>query len=141
MKPLTVSKILFVDDDPLMHKLYKPHVERAGYEWIGARDGQEAIELAARESLCMVVIDVQMPEKDGLSTVLELKQAVATKAIPVIMMTSTPEYYIRKREFTEAGAAIFLTKPFGPGQLLEAIGRLLPSTANKKPVNGHVCTQ
>ena len=127
-KPLTASKILFVDDDPLMHKLYKPHVERAGYEWVGARDGEEAIELAARESPCMVVIDVQMPEKDGLSTVLELKQAVATKAIPVIMMTSTPEYYIRKRQFTEAGAAIFLTKPFGPGQLLDAISRLLPNT-------------
>ena len=50
---------------------------------------------------------VQMPEKDGLSTVLELKQAVATKAIHVIMMTSIPEYYIRKREFKEAGGDDF----------------------------------
>ena len=48
-----------------------------------------------------------MPEKDGLSTVLELKQAVATKAIHVIMMTSIPEYYIRKREFKEAGGDDF----------------------------------
>ena len=118
MKPLMVSKILFVDDDPLMHKLYKPHVERAGYEWIGARDGEEAIELAARESPCMVVIDVQMPEKDGLSTVLELKQAVATKAIHVIMMTSIPEYYIRKREFKEAGGDDFSDQTVWPKAII-----------------------
>jgi len=130
MKPNRLTKILFVDDDPLMHELYRPHVERAGYEWIGARDGQKAIEMVARESPCLVVMDVQMPERDGLSTVMELKKGESTRAIPVIVMTSTPEYYIRKREFTDAGAAIFLTKPFGPGQLLEAIGQLLPSTVS-----------
>ena len=130
MKPNRLTKILFVDDDPLMHELYRPHVERAGYEWIGARDGQKAIEMVARESPCLVVMDVQMPERDGLSTVMELKKGESTRAIPVIVMSSTPEYYIRKREFTDAGAAIFLTKPFGPGQLLEAIGQLLPSTVS-----------
>ena len=130
MKPQMLPKILFVDDDPLLHQLYKPHVERAGYEWLGAKDGQQAIELAACERPCLVVMDVQMPERDGLSTVAELKKAESTRAIPVIVMTSTPEYYIRKREFAEAGAAVFLTKPFGPGQLLEAIGRLLPSAAS-----------
>ena len=130
MKPNRLTKILFVDDDPLMHELYRPHVERAGYEWIGARDGQKAIEMVARESPCLVVMDVEMPERDGLSTVMELKKGESTRAIPVIVMTSTPEYYIRKREFTDAGAAIFLTKPFGPGQLLEAIGQLLPSTVS-----------
>ena len=130
MKPNRLTKILFVDDDPLMHELYRPHVERAGYAWIGARDGQKAIEMVARESPCLVVMDVQMPERDGLSTVMELKKGESTRAIPVIVMSSTPEYYIRKREFTDAGAAIFLTKPFGPGQLLEAIGQLLPSTVS-----------
>ena len=130
MKPNRLTKILFVDDDPLMHELHRPHVERAGYEWIGARDGQKAIEMVARESPCLVVMDVQMPERDGLSTVMELKKGESTRAIPVIVMSSTPEYYIRKREFTDAGAAIFLTKPFGPGQLLEAIGQLLPSTVS-----------
>ncbi len=41
------QKILFADDDPLMHRLYKSHVERAGYEWIGASDGREAIQAVA----------------------------------------------------------------------------------------------
>src|SRR5437867_3170010 len=90
MKPNRLTKILFVDDDPLMHELYRPHVERAGYEWIGARDGQKAIEMVARESPCLVVMDVQMPERDGLSTVMELKKGESTRAIPVIVMTSAP---------------------------------------------------
>ena len=88
MKPNRLTKILFVDDDPLMHELYRPHVERAGYEWIGARDGQKAIEMVARESPCLVVMDVQMPERDGLSTVMELKKGESTRAIPVIVFLS-----------------------------------------------------
>jgi DNA-binding response OmpR family regulator len=122
-----LSKILFVDDDPLMHQLYRPHVERAGYGWIGASGGREALKVAAAEIPRLAVIDLHMPEVDGLSTVAELKRAEATKAMPIIVISSEPEYYVRKRDFTDAGAAVFLTKPFGPGQLLEAIGRLLPS--------------
>ena len=124
-----ISKILFVDDDPLMHLLYKPHVERAGYEWVGASGGKEAIDLAACQKPRLAVIDIVMPDMDGLSTVAELKKAEATKALPVIVITGELGYYGRRQEFAEAGAAAFMTKPFGPKQLLETIGRLLPSAA------------
>ena len=122
------SKILFVDDDPIMHLLYKPHVERAGYEWVGATGGREAIEAAACERPRLAIIDIMMPEMDGLSTVAELRKVEATKAMPVIVITGELSYYGRKEQFTEAGAAAFMTKPFGAKQLLEAIGRLLPAT-------------
>ncbi len=128
------SKILFVDDDPIMHQLYKPHVERAGYEWVGASGGREAIEAAACERPRLAVIDIMMPEMDGLSTVAELRKAEATRALPVIMITGELSYYGRKEDFTGAGAAVFMTKPFGAKQLLEAIGRLLPATVNE-PMN------
>jgi len=124
------SKILFVDDDPIMHQLYKPHVERAGYAWFGASGGREAIEVAACERPRLAVIDMMMPGMDGLSTVAELRKAEATKAMPVIMITGELSYYGRKEEFTGAGAAVFMTKPFGAKQLLEAIGRLLPTAAS-----------
>ena len=126
-----LPKILFVDDDPLMHKLYKPHVERAGYEWIGASNGREAMAVAASGGAQLAVIDMTMPEMDGLSTVAELKRAEVTKRIHVIVISGEPEYYVRQREFTAAGAAAFMTKPFGPAQLLEAIGRLVPGAANR----------
>src|ERR1044071_2077942 len=122
-----LSKILFVDDDPLMHQLYRPHVERAGYGWIGASGGRGALKVAAAGNSPVAGIEPHLPAVGGLSTVAELKRAEATKAMPIIVISSEPEYYVRKRDFTDAGAAVFLTKPFGPGQLLEAIGRLLPS--------------
>ena len=125
-----LPKILFADDDPLMHQLYKPHVERAGYEWIGASNGREAMAVAAGGGTHLAVIDIIMPEMDGLAMITKLKSAEATKKIPVILITEESEYYARRRELTAVGAAVFMTKPFGPGQLLEAINRLLPRTAN-----------
>src|SRR5690348_10915946 len=100
------TKILFADDDPLMHLLYKHHVERAGYEWLGVSNGREALEAAVAESPQLIILDVMMPEMDGLSAVLELKKTAAR--IPVIMITANAKYYLYKREFAEAGAAVFL---------------------------------
>ena len=125
-----LPKILFADDDPLMHQLYKPHVERAGYEWIGASNGREAMAVAASGDTRLAVIDIVMPEMDGLATIAKLKNGEATKMIPVILITGEPEYYARRRELSAVGAAVFMTKPFGPGQLVEAIDRLLPRTAS-----------
>ena len=121
--------ILMVDDDLIVHRLYQPHIERAGWRMIGAANGREAIEVAGREKPQVIVMDIMMPEMDGVEAVLELKRDPSTKGIPVIVITSNPQYYQNKAAFTEAGAALFLPKPFGPAQLLQAIGALLPSAA------------
>jgi CheY-like chemotaxis protein len=105
-------KILFADDDPIIRQLYQRHLERAGYEWIGVTNGCQALEAAAREHPQLAVLDIVMPELDGLSVILELKRTPSTKAMPVILITAEPSYYLCRREFTNAGAAAFLTKPF-----------------------------
>jgi Response regulator containing CheY-like receiver, AAA-type ATPase, and DNA-binding domains len=128
-KSKVTSKILFVDDDPIMHRLYKTHVERAGYEWIGANGGREAIEATACVTPSLAIVDLMMPEMDGLSTVAELRKGEATKTMPVIVITGEQGYYGRRAEFADAGAAAFMMKPFGPKQLLETISRLLETSA------------
>ena len=62
-------KVLLVDDDPLIHRLYRPHIERAGYQVLNASSGVEAIELATRELPQLIVMDIMMPELDGLSEI------------------------------------------------------------------------
>jgi CheY-like chemotaxis protein len=119
------GRILFADDDPLMHRLYQPHLERAGYEFIGVTNGREAVEAAGRQHPDLAVVDLVMPELDGVSVVLALRRAEATKTIPVMLITADPNYYMCQRQFAQAGASGFLTKPFGASQLLEAIRRLL----------------
>lgn len=120
------AKILFADDDPLMQKFYGRYIERAGFELVEATNGREAVEAAVREKPQLAVVDIVMPEMDGLSAMLELKNEESTKGIPVVMISADPNYYLHKEQILAAGAAIFLTKPFSPAQLLGTIQRLLP---------------
>lgn len=129
-------KILFVDDDPLMPALFRRPLEQAGYELLAAADGRQALDLAAREQPQVIIMDIMMPEKDGLSALRELKRLEATKAIPVIMITSHSEYQVCRQESEGSGAAFFLTKPFGPAKLLAEIQRLLGGTP--QGANGEV---
>ena len=113
--------ILIVDDDPLMRRLYQRPLERSGYRLLEASNGREALEVTARELPQVVVMDVMLPEMDGLTAVLELKKSEVTRAIPVVVVSSNSQYYLNRRDIINMGAASFLSKPFGAGQLLEAI--------------------
>jgi len=121
-------KVLLVDDDRLIHQLYHSHLEKAGYEMVSAFKGNEAVELAARELPQAIVMDIMMPEMDGLSAMREIKRNVRTKNIPVIVITANPHYHLSQMESQWAGAAVFLTKPFGPGSLVSAIQRAISNT-------------
>ena len=117
--------VLVVDDDPIMHRVLKLYLERNGYEMISANNGREAIELAGRELPRLIVLDVRMPEMGGLATLRQLKEAAATKAIPVIVVTVHSDRLTRM-EAEASGAAAFLAKPFRPAQLLAEIKGLAP---------------
>jgi len=115
-----------------MHRLYQPHIERAGYEVVGAMDGGEAVQLACREPPRVVVMDMIMPEVDGLAAMLALKKAETTKDIPVILISANPRCYGYQRHFVAVGAEAFLSKPFSPARLLAEIRGLDPQ-ANLRP--------
>ena len=121
------NKILIVDDDPLMHLLYKNHLEGAGYQMIMASNGIEALAVAARELPQLIVMDVMMVGMDGMTALRELKSTEATKGIPVLIITANVNQHAAARRESElSGAAGFLTKPFSPAQLLAEVRRLLP---------------
>jgi CheY-like chemotaxis protein len=122
---MTTKQILVVDDDPLMHRLYQHHLERAGYQMVSARNGREALDIATRQPPELIVMDIMMPDMDGLEALRELKKNDATKAIPVVVITANGHFMARK-ESENSGAAVFLTKPFSPVQLIAEVQRLLP---------------
>lgn len=125
MNDAPALKALVVDDEPYMHRLLQYHLGRLGFQMLQARNGREALELAGREVPNLIVMDVMMPEVDGLTALKQLKKAGPTKAIPVIMITASA--YLVTREVAEAsGAALFLTKPFSPTQLIQAVRNLVP---------------
>ena len=111
------KQIMVVDDDPLMHRLFQHHLEKAGYQMVSAKTGREALDLAARQAPNLIVMDIMMPDMDGLEALRELKKGEATKAIPVVVITANGHYMARK-ESEQCGAAVFLTKPFSPPEML-----------------------
>ena len=126
------SKILIADDDPLVRMLYKNHLKDAGYELITAKDGVEAIEIAAREQPQLLVMDIIMSQLGGLAALKQLKKTEATKAIPVVIVTGSvaSDHQAIRRECENSGAAGFLIKPFSPAQLLAEVRRLAPQPAD-----------
>ena len=107
-----------------MLRLTELIIRNGGFETLCARDGREGVELAGRELPALIIMDVTMPELDGFGALQLLKQSPATQNIPVIMLTSRG-HTLTRQQAKESGAALLLTKPFSPSQLLDEVRRLI----------------
>jgi len=118
------KKILLVDDDEDIIKMNKLMLSELGFEVISASSGEEAIEKAGSESPDLILLDVMMPEIDGLQTLAMLKNKPETSSIPVLMLSGAGEK-IAQNNAMLAGAADYIMKPFNSEMLLEAIKKHL----------------
>ena len=103
------EKVLVVDDEWEIRDVLSNFLTEKGYEVILAENGEEAIELAARENPHVIMLDVVMPGIDGIETCRRLKEVEKTRSIPVIMITAFPDKEI---EAYLEGADDFVVKPF-----------------------------
>ena len=117
-------RVLIVDDEPHMLRLTELSLKKGGFEILIGRNGREALEIAVREHPDLIVMDVVMPELDGLTALRQLKENPDTTAIPVIMLTMRGQALARQ-EAEKSGAAIYITKPYSPSQLLAEAKRIL----------------
>ncbi len=114
-------KILVVDDEPLLVKGIKFNLQNDGYEVITGSNGAEAIELARDSSVGLIVLDVMMPEVDGLEACRRIREF---SDVPVIMLTARTDDMDKLLGF-EQGADDYLTKPFNILELKARIRALL----------------
>jgi CheY-like chemotaxis protein len=120
------SNILIVDDDPLIHALYRGHLERAGFSVVTAPDGEQAIDAASSAKPSLIIMDIMMKNVDGLTALRTLKKSAPTKSIPVIVITSSlGAHDAVRKESVQSGAAAFLSKPFSPAQLVAEVKKVL----------------
>ena len=124
MNPTSPAKILIADDEIYMVRLLELTFKKGGYEIVSCRDGREALATAATARPQLIVLDVMMPGLDGLGALRQLKENLATKDIPVVVL-SAKGHALTKVEAELAGAAMFFTKPFSPNQLLGEIKKIL----------------
>ena len=116
--------VLIVDDDPFIRKLILTTLEGVSeFELHEARDGEEALETALRESPRLVFLDIDMPRLDGIEACRRMRAQPAMASAKIVMLTASAEDSARVRA-EDAGADYFLTKPFSPLQLLHLVAEL-----------------
>jgi two-component system, chemotaxis family, sensor kinase CheA len=122
---LRKRRILVVDDSPLTRELISSLLEAVGYEIVNAADGSEAFDRLQRESVDMVVTDLEMPRMDGLELTRRLKSHATLRSLPVVIITTRGGDADRRRGM-EAGADGYIAKGDLVRQdLVDVVARLL----------------
>lgn len=122
-------RILIVDDQPANRLILSRLLNMTGYLTFEANDGQEALQCIATHAVDLVIMDVEMPNMDGLEAIRLIRKLSDPRlaSLPVLAATGNPQAE-SQRKLLDAGANEFLTKPFDTRVLLKTITSLLLPT-------------
>ncbi len=126
-----MSKVLVVDDDPLVTGLVKINLELEGFEVEEAWGGEEALQLIEERAPDLVLLDVMMPELDGWDVLGMLRSDPATRDLPVVLLTAK----VQERDVAKGwqmGADGYITKPFNPLEMVDRLKAVLAMTGNQR---------
>jgi len=117
-------KILLVDDEPDIVEFLSYNLKKEGYEVITANNGKDAIEIAKKELPQLIVLDVMMPDMDGIETCREIREQKGLGEVLIAFLTARSEDYTQIAGF-EVGADDYITKPIKPRVFISRIKALL----------------
>lgn len=129
------QKILVVDDEPDILELVQYNLEKNGFAVYTAANGREAIEIAERVIPDLVLLDVMMPEMDGMETCTLLRENRKLDGSVIAFLTARGEDYSQIAGF-EAGADDYITKPIKPRVLISRMKALLRRSGKQTEVAG-----
>jgi two-component system, OmpR family, phosphate regulon response regulator PhoB len=121
------SRLLIVEDEPDIRSLLLFHLEREGYQLTVARSGEDAVRLAHAAPPDLVLLDLMLPEMDGLEVCRRLRRDPATQTVPIVMLTARGDEVDRVLGL-ELGADDYVVKPFSPRELVARIRAVLRRT-------------
>ncbi|MBC3006619.1 response regulator transcription factor [Staphylococcus hominis] len=124
-----MNEILIVDDEDRIRRLLKLYLERESFTIHEASDGREAYELAMENDYACILLDLMLPEMDGIEMSSKLREY---KDTPIIMLTAKGEETNRVEGF-ESGADDYIVKPFSPREVVLRVKALLRRTQTSKP--------
>lgn len=117
-------RILLVDDEEDILEFVSYNLQREGFRVFSARNGLEAIEMAGKVKPDLVILDVMMPEMDGIAACEEIRKLPSCKNVIIAFLTARGEDYSQIAGF-EAGADDYITKPIRPKVLISRVKALL----------------
>ncbi len=118
------EKILIVEDNPQSMRLIEMVLRAKGYTLLEATDGREALEVAVRDEPSLIIMDIQLPEMNGLEVIRRLRRMPAFNHVPVIAITA---YAMKgdKEKFIESGFDAYLSKPINTRELPGVVAEML----------------
>jgi DNA-binding response OmpR family regulator len=117
--------IVCIEDEPEMIDLVKLILRRADYEFVGAVGGREGLEAVRKLNPDLVLLDLMMPDVDGWEVYRQIKADDELKDTPVIVITAKAQSIDRVLGLHIAKVDDYITKPFGPQELLESVAGIL----------------
>ena len=124
MTETTKKKILVVEDEPDIRELVRYNLEQAGYRVVEAEDGETALQKVKSEQPALVILDLMLPQGDGLEVCRILRGQPQTASLPIVMLTAKAAEVDRVLGL-EFGADDYVTKPFSPRELVARVRAVL----------------
>ena len=121
------KRILVIEDEAEMIDLTRIVLEREGYEVLGAVGGARGLEMIRQEKPDLILLDLMMPDIGGWEVYRQVKADQELAQIPVIVVTAKAQSIDKVLGLQVAKVDDYITKPFGPKELLESIDRVLNS--------------
>jgi len=128
------KQILVVDDDPHIREVMQFALEKAGLEVIEAGDGQKALALFKKNAPVLIVLDITMPEMDGLAVCREIRKS---SDVPILFLSSRTDEVDRVVGL-EIGGDDYVSKPFSPRELVARVQAILKRTGARQSPAGEV---
>ena len=119
-----MKRILLIEDEALLGKMYLEEMKKNGFEILWARDGEEGLKMAKKDRPDLVLLDIVLPQKTGTEVLRELKKDNSTSSIPVIIFTNFEDKECR--ELAQKFQIEYLLKTdYTPSMLIEKIKKAL----------------
>jgi|EndMetStandDraft_8_1072994.scaffolds.fasta_scaffold551426_2 CheY-like chemotaxis protein len=119
-----MATIVVADDDPVSQRILGHIIRRLGHEVVSAANGREALEHVRRQRPDLVILDLAMPEMDGLTALRHIRDEEGPRRLPVIMLTASG-LDRDERAARAGGADDYLTKPCRSQELIDKLQQLL----------------
>lgn len=118
-------RVVCIEDEPEMIDLVRLILGRKGFEVIGANGGVEGLETVRREKPDLILLDLMMPDMDGWEVYQQIKADEELRKIPVVVVTAKAQSIDKVLGLHIAKVDDYITKPFGPQELLESVEKIL----------------